>query len=148
MIASRSQEKYQPSCRTVVVASHVTTSCSMDRCNYYQIMDHGPFASNVSTATISSLSHAHEGLSASDARSVAAWAAARNMSYFELEQHFWTRMNEPGQTAAAAAAASLSVVFCVSANGCPADLCGTHQVVSSRHSLLEERLWPWPKVCR
>ena len=26
---------------------------------------------------------------------IKAWAAARNMSYFEVEQHFWQRMNEP-----------------------------------------------------
>ena len=25
---------------------------------------------------------------------IKAWAAVRNMSYFELEQYFWTRMNE------------------------------------------------------
>ena len=27
---------------------------------------------------------------------IKAWAAAKNMSYFDLEQYFWTRMNEPG----------------------------------------------------
>ena len=27
---------------------------------------------------------------------IKAWAAAKNMSYFELEQYFWTRMNEKG----------------------------------------------------
>ena len=27
---------------------------------------------------------------------IKAWPAAKNMSYFDLEQYFWTRMNEPG----------------------------------------------------
>jgi len=47
---------------------------------------------------------------------VAAWASAHNLSYPELEQHFWTRMNEPGGVVRALTAAGKTMVVAEGSN--------------------------------